>query len=159
MRLLSDIKKIIVHCSGSEFGDVALIDRWHRERGWNGCGYHYIICNGVIAHGNQYDPEHDGMIQQGRNLSVIGAHCKGHNSDSIGICLIGRHNFTAQQLLVALPDLLIMFGDHGIGIKADDIFGHCEFNQNKTCPNIDPVLIRNMVRRFRGVRGDDRYRL
>jgi hypothetical protein len=34
------IKQIIIHCSDSEFGNVIQIDRWHRERGWKGIGYH-----------------------------------------------------------------------------------------------------------------------
>lgn len=144
MREISDIKKIIVHCSASTFGDVATIDRWHKERGWSGIGYHYVITNGVAKKHDQYDPGLDGLIQTGREWQKIGAHCKGQNRDSIGICLIGRHHFTAEQLLVALPNLLIMLGD--LGICADNIFGHREFDKTKTCPNIDPVLIRNMVR-------------
>lgn len=144
MRKISDIKKIIVHCSASTFGDVATIDRWHKERGWSGIGYHYVITNGVAKKHEPYDPAIDGLIQTGREWQKIGAHCKGRNGDSIGICLIGRHHFTAEQLLVALPNLLIMLGDLGIG--AADIFGHCEFDAGKTCPNIDPELIRNMVR-------------
>jgi len=144
MRKIKDIKKIIVHCSDSSFGDVETIDRWHKERGWSGCGYHYVITNGIAKKHDPYDQELDGLIQKGREWKKIGAHCKGHNHDSIGICLIGRHHFTAKQILVALPTLLIMLGDLGIG--AANIFCHCEFNKNKTCPNIDPALIRNMVR-------------
>lgn len=143
MRKISDIKKIIVHCSASSFGNVAIIDRWHKERGWKGCGYHYVITNGVATKRQPYDPEYDGLIQKGREWKETGAHCKGHNHDSVGICLIGRHHFTAKQLLVALPNLLITLGD--LGISADDIYGHCEFS-TKTCPNINPKLIRNMVR-------------
>ena len=144
MREISDIKKIIVHCSDSNFGDVAAIDRWHKEFGWAGCGYHYVITNGVIAKHDDYDIKQDGIIQKGREWKDIGAHCKGHNRDSIGICLIGKNHFTAKQLLVALPNLLLMLGDLGIG--AEGIFGHREFDKNRTCPNIDPMLIRNMVR-------------
>ena len=43
---MREIKKIIIHCSDSEFGDAALIDKWHKERGWTGIGYHYVILNG-----------------------------------------------------------------------------------------------------------------
>lgn len=143
MREITDIKKIIVHCSASSFGDVATIDRWHKERGWRGCGYHYVITNGVIAKHDPYNSKLDGLIQKGRDWQEIGAHCKGHNRDSLGICLIGIHHFTAKQLLVALPDLLITIGD--LGIRADGIFAHSEFSA-KTCPNIDPELIRDMVR-------------
>jgi len=142
-RELKDINEIIIHCSDSDFGDVELIDQWHKERGWDGVGYHYVITNGIIRHGNKYDPKMDGEIQNGRSLVTVGAHCRGHNRRSIGICLIGRHHFTGKQLLESLPNLLLMLGD--FGIEAQDIHGHCEFSKHKTCPNIEPGLIRMMV--------------
>ena len=40
------IDSIIVHCSATKAGQdftAADIDRWHRERGFNGIGYHYVI--------------------------------------------------------------------------------------------------------------------
>lgn len=144
MRNLADIKKIIIHCSESDFGDVTTIDRWHKDRGWSGVGYHYVITNGILRKQDTYVRAFDGIIQRGREWEKIGAHCKGQNRDSLGICLIGRHHFTALQLLTALPNLIVILGDLGIG--AEDIFGHCEFNKTKTCPNIDPGLIRNMAR-------------
>jgi N-acetylmuramoyl-L-alanine amidase len=99
MRKLSNIKKIIIHCSDSEFGDVKIIDQWHKARGWRGCGYHYVITNGVLTHGKPYNNDHDGLIQPGRPLRDIGAHCKGHNHDSIGICLkLIRLAMTANRL-------------------------------------------------------------
>lgn len=137
---MSDIKRVIIHCSDSPFGDLALIDRWHRARGWKGCGYHYVITNGVVDPGKPYSAALDGRIEIGRLLTEAGAHCKGHNHDSIGICLIGRHHFTALQLYEALPNLLVMFKHMGIG--PEDVYGHCEFSTVKTCPNIDPRLIR-----------------
>lgn len=73
------ITEIILHCSATKEGQdytVKDIDRWHRQQGWKGCGYHYVICR-------------NGRIQEGRKLDVIGAHCIGHNKNSIGICYIG----------------------------------------------------------------------
>lgn len=73
------VRKIIVHCSATKVGvnfDAADIDRWHRERGFKQIGYHYVVLL-------------DGTIQEGRPEGVPGAHCKGHNSDSIGVCYIG----------------------------------------------------------------------
>lgn len=139
-RKLSDISKIIVHCSDSHFGDVKLIDQWHRDNGWKGCGYHYVITNGVTTAGKSFNPDLDGIVQPGRDLKEIGAHCKGHNKDSIGICLIGRHHFTGKQLYQALPSLILTLGD--LGLSIDDVYGHCEFSDHKTCPNIDPLLLR-----------------
>ena len=60
---------------GKDFS-VEDIDRWHRQRGFNGIGYHFVIYR-------------DGSIHAGRSKRQIGAHCKGHNTISIGICYIG----------------------------------------------------------------------
>jgi len=138
--------KIIIHCSDSNFGTANLIDSWHKARGWKGCGYHYIITNGRFSHTDSYMENNDGILQQGRGLNEIGAHCKGHNSESIGICLIGKHHFTAQQLYVTLPSILrILIGLYSLTPK--DIYGHCEFSK-KTCPNIDPFLIKHITGRL-----------
>ena len=73
------ITEIIIHCSATKEGkDFAVedIDRWHRQRGFNGIGYHFVI-------------RLDGSIHAGRPKNKIGAHCKGHNAHSIGICYVG----------------------------------------------------------------------
>ena len=73
------INKVIIHCSATPEGrdyTVADIDRWHRERGFNEIGYHYVVYR-------------DGSVHAGRDVAKIGAHCKGQNADSIGICYIG----------------------------------------------------------------------
>ena len=73
------IREIIIHCSATKEGrnfTVADIDRWHRERGMRCIGYHFVIYR-------------DGSIHVGRAIEEVGAHCKGHNSISIGICYIG----------------------------------------------------------------------
>ena len=73
------INKIIVHCTAtrpSQACTVELIDQWHRERGFDCIGYHYVIYR-------------DGSVHEGRALSKVGAHCTGQNSDSIGISYCG----------------------------------------------------------------------
>ena len=55
---------------------AADIDCWHRERGFNGIGYHYVI-------------RLDGKLEKGRDVTLAGAHCKGWNERSVGICYIG----------------------------------------------------------------------
>ena len=73
------IDKLVVHCSatkaGRDFG-AADIDRWHRESGYAGIGYHYVI-------------RIDGTVELGRGEATVGAHAVGFNANSIGICLIG----------------------------------------------------------------------
>lgn len=73
------ITLLIIHCSATLEGKdytVADIEQWHRSRGFATIGYHYVIYR-------------DGTIHEGRPENVVGAHCKGHNDHSIGICYIG----------------------------------------------------------------------
>lgn len=73
------IRRIVLHYSATyadqDFG-VADIRRMHLARGFKDVGYHYII-------------RRDGHIEKGRPETVVGAHVKGHNTGSIGICCIG----------------------------------------------------------------------
>lgn len=73
------ISEVIIHCSATPEGKnftARDIDRWHKQRGWRGIGYHYVVLL-------------DGTIQEGRPLRQIGAHVRGHNRGTIGICYIG----------------------------------------------------------------------
>ena len=138
------IKKVIIHCSASPFGDVIEIDRWHRQRGWSGIGYHSVITNGILKSGDKYKSENDGLLQRGRKSQFKGAHCRGHNDDSLGVCLIGNTHFTSKQF-ITLKDFLRDLMKRA-GISVDDIYCHYEFNSHKTCPNIDIELIRDLIR-------------
>lgn len=127
------IKEIIIHCSATPEGrevTVEDIDKWHRERGFKGIGYHYVIYL-------------DGSIHKGRDESVVGAHCSMHNAKSIGICYIGGCERVGKKLKpkdtrtpeqkAALKELL-----HELAVRYPDatLHGHCEF-ANKACPCFD----------------------
>ena len=73
------ITEIILHCTATAAGrhfTVADIDRWHRQRGFKGIGYHYVVYL-------------DGSVHAGRREEEAGAHCLGHNARSIGVCYVG----------------------------------------------------------------------
>jgi len=73
------IDRIIVHCSATAAGKdftVEQIRAWHKARGFADIGYHFVVYR-------------NGEIHTGRNLSIAGAHCKGQNSHSVGVCYIG----------------------------------------------------------------------
>lgn len=119
------IRKHIIHCSDSpDHVDIGVteIDRYHKDRGWNGCGYHNVI-------------KRDGKLESGRPLSEVGAHCSGHNKDSIGTCLIGRNKFTDEQY----STLRRLHEDYEFTFPLIEIYGHRDFNKKKTCPNFDAI--------------------
>lgn len=149
------IEYLIVHCSDSEWGNVEVIRQWHLERGWRDIGYHRVILNGFISYDkfieNQRDYALDGAIESGRPDDIIGAHVKGMNSNSLGICLIGTKYFTYNQLCSLFKLLLTLIDIYNIPI--DNILGHNECptgkEQGKTCPNIDMNWIRGLLRIIR----------
>lgn len=124
------ITEIIVHCSATAEGQdfrAADIDRWHRQKGWSGCGYHYVVCL-------------DGTVERGRPDAEPGAHCYGHNMRSIGVCYIGgvdaqgraKDTRTVQQKMALrrlVQDLLHRY-------PGATVHGHCEFAR-KACPSFD----------------------
>lgn len=145
------ISEIIIHCSDSAFGDWKAIDEWHRARGWDSCGYHFVILNGIRKYAGAYAIEVDGYVERGRPLPIMGAHCYGKNQTSIGICLIGRDSFTSAQIFDTLPRLLVKTME-GFNLEPKDVFGHYEFNDSKTCPNLDI----NEYRKYLKARWDER---
>lgn len=100
---------------------------WHKARGWNDIGYHYVIYL-------------DGTIAKGREIDVIGAHCQGNNKDSIGICYVGgisaktgkaADTMTAEQDMAFLElwnALKLIVGSH------IELYGHNDFAR-KACPS------------------------
>mgnify|MGYP001167830616 FL=1 len=125
------IDKIIVHCSATPKGkhfSAATIKEWHLERGFSDIGYHYIV-------------HLDGTMEYGRMVNVQGAHCKGENKSSIGVCYIGgmdedmkkwEDTRTDEQrsTLLDLLSLLKKFHPNA------EIFGHRDFS-TKQCPSYD----------------------
>ena len=98
-------RKIIIHHAASA-GDVdaATVHRWHLANGWSGIGYHYLV-------------RMDGTVERGRPEDIVGAHAKGHNDDSIGVCLAGNLDLKspapAQMLAVVelVREIQSRYGD------------------------------------------------
>lgn len=117
---MTEINQIVVHCSDSPLGrgdDAETIHRWHRERGWSGIGYHYVITE-------------DGTVQNGRPEYWSGAHVRNHNRGSIGVCLIGDETFTDEQF-DALYELLVeLCARH----EKAAVWGHRDLDPGRNCP-------------------------
>ena len=138
------VNLIVVHCSASDWGSRDAIDQWHREFGWSGIGYNYVITNGCKVNKNDFDLRYDGKIEEGRPINEVPAHVKGHNSHSIGICLIGNHHFTKKQFTQLKGLLLDLMDKHEVAL--DRVVGHYELDSGKTCPNFDMDTVRNELR-------------
>ncbi len=125
------INEIIVHCSATPEGKdftVSDIDRWHRERGFNGIGYHYVVYR-------------DGSYYRGRHIERAGAHCLGHNARSIGICYVGGcaadgHTPKDTRTEAQKKTLLTLLRAMRERYPKARICGHRDF-ANKACPCFD----------------------
>jgi hypothetical protein len=136
------INSIVIHCSDSTWGNAVEIATWHRARGWDTVGYHFIIGNGYVASNSGYNPVLDGQIESGRDVKRQGAHVKGFNKSSIGICLIGKLSFTKEQLR-SMKKLVNYLIDRYPGIT--NVYAHNEKDKNKTCPNMSGTVLRDFI--------------
>ena len=125
------ITQIILHCSATPEGKdftVQQIDAWHRQRGFKCIGYHFVIYR-------------DGSIHNGRPLSQIGAHCSGHNANSIGICYIGgcaKDGKTPKDTRTEAQRaaLIQLVSELKASYPSATVHGHNEFAA-KACPSFN----------------------
>lgn len=143
------VKYIVVHCSATrEDLDIGKdeINEWHTLQGWIGIGYHLVI-------------RRDGTLEFGREYDIAGAHARGYNGESIGVCLVGGLDkegkpydgeildaFTQQQddtLWETLASLQILYPNAVILGHRDlspDLNGDGEITPDeymKLCPTFD----------------------
>jgi N-acetylmuramoyl-L-alanine amidase len=125
------VNKIIVHCTATPEGRDVTVDeirRWHvEEKNWSDIGYHWIVTlNGTLERGR---PEH-----------IQGAHAKGFNKNSIGLCYVGgvnknmnpkdtRTEGQKETLKCILEDLKDRYPNA-------EIIGHRDVS-SKACPSFD----------------------
>ncbi len=124
------INKIIIHCSATKEGvniSASTIDNWHKDRGWSGIGYHYVVSL-------------NGNIEYGRPIHIQGAHTKNYNKNSIGVCYIGGlddflnpKDTRTQEQKESLLDLIKTL--KRLNPNAT-VHGHNEFS-SKACPCYD----------------------
>jgi N-acetyl-anhydromuramyl-L-alanine amidase AmpD len=129
----SDIKFIVVHAADTKPSmDIGVkeIREWHtKERGWSDIGYHFVI-------------RRNGDLENGRDLSRSGAHVRGYNSVSWGICMVGGMaengspdcNYTKIQYAT----LELILTELSEKAPLATIAGHRDFDGvTKTCPNFN----------------------
>lgn len=128
--------KIIIHHSATtDSGTVSwqAIRRFHVDTcSWGEIGYHW----GLEAIQDQPWAQPHYEILAGRMSDQPGAHTKGQNHDSIGICAVGNFDVIAPprdqwELSLKLVRWLMQI----YGIPRDQIYGHRDFAK-KTCPGL-----------------------
>jgi N-acetylmuramoyl-L-alanine amidase len=125
------INEIIVHCSATPEGKDYTVDditRWHKQRGFTTIGYHYVVYR-------------DGSIHEGRDVKYSGAHCTGHNANSIGVVYIGgvsKDGKTAKDTRTKAQKraLLQVMRTLRAAYPSARIYGHRDFAK-KDCPSFD----------------------
>ena len=140
--MLNVPRAVILHCSDTpdykpgspDFDSIGAsdIDRWHRQRGFDKVGYHRII-------------RQSGVIEIGRLDHEIGAHVYGMNVATLGVCLIGRRNFTPEQVEALFTLYKEIKTKHGINYLS--WFCHYTYDSQKTCPNIPISVLRALLKR------------
>ena len=127
-----NVEKIVVHCSATTADQdypIEQMKRDHLMRGFADVAYHIYI-------------RRDGLIQKGRPLDVPGAHARGFNHKSIGVCLEGgankkgkaERNFTDKQYDV----LWRVLGQLWLQFPWAETLGHRDLPRVvKGCPSFD----------------------
>lgn len=122
--------KIVLHHSLTKDGKVVdwnAIKKYHIEvNKWEDIGYHF----GIEKINDEY------QILVGRGLHLVGAHTEGWNAMSIGICFVGNYDIEQpeESMLILAVEKLIIPLMYIFDISINSIYGHRDFNPQKTCP-------------------------
>ncbi|NCC05967.1 MAG: N-acetylmuramoyl-L-alanine amidase [Proteobacteria bacterium] len=123
------ISLIIIHCSATPEGQSLSAEACRqdhiRHRGFSDIGYHFYLTR-------------DGEIHPGRPLEKIGAHCRYHNTHSIGICYEGgldAHGCPQDtRTIEQRGSLLALIRELRIRFPTALVVGHHDLNPLKACP-------------------------
>lgn len=124
---------IVIHHSASEIGGAERFDEYHKDRGFDELGYHFVVGNGSDTA--------PGKIEVGPRWAAQkhGAHCKTddeyYNQHGIGICLVGnleRHAPDARQMRSLVK--LVRYLSREYDIPPDRIFTHGQITGQTLCP-------------------------
>jgi len=125
-------KWIVIHHSASPSGSMAVFDKEHRAKGWDGVGYHFVIGNGTNSGDGQVEVTPRWPIQK------WGAHAKTldnkYNDYGIGICMVG--NFDTERptpAQMASLTKLVAFLMQTYRIPPQNVLGHRDTKPTE-CP-------------------------
>ena len=115
------VHRVFIHCSASNHAhhdNIATMKSWHLARGFRDVGYHFFI-------------QKDGTLEYGRDIEKTPVAQKGHNLNTLAICMHGlkEKNFTEAQF-ETLKKLAQQIEHNYENIS---FHGHCEVSK-KACP-------------------------
>jgi N-acetylmuramoyl-L-alanine amidase len=142
MATQSFVRQIIVHYTATYEDDTTIdrdvVDRWHKDRGWSGIGYHFLI-------------RQDGTVQRGRPVDTVGAHAP-PNTGRVGVCYVGglrretgqnvgvdtRTPAQTEALIKIITDLKAgVYNTSIVTVSPDaDVLGHRDVGSTQ-CPGFD----------------------
>lgn len=144
------IDTLVIHCTATPNGrwaSVLDIDHWHAQRGFRrtppdeasrkfnpglpAVGYHWVIYT-------------NGGLATGRHPVEVGAHARGLNARSLGLCLVGTDQFTPLQWTQLRQHVEYLCGKYHIPRELATaetywrgICGHRDTGAKKDCPGFD----------------------
>lgn len=145
------MKQVIIHCAATPNGksySVDQIDDMHRRRGFRRTDRNIAAFNSKHKHiGYNFYIDVDGSCHYGRGMNEVGAHVRGHNRGTVGVCMAGTDKFTSKQwsTLRNLINILDYMYQYKIEVKghrdySPDLNGDGKITPNeftKLCPGFD----------------------
>lgn len=129
MTSAESVRFIVIHCSASRADrdyTVEQLLRDHKARGFRTVGYHFYI-------------RRSGVVTQHRRLLEVGAHARGYNRCSIGICYEGGLDRSGNPADTRTPEQKAQLAE--LLLKLHRLFphalvvGHCDLpGVRKACP-------------------------
>lgn len=140
---MRNINRVILHCSATAEVMTLMPTRcaWHLSRGWSDIGYHYVI-------------RLDGTIESGRPINKIGAHARGQNKDSVGICYVGGLDASGHPKNTMTPEQRISVNRICRALcqvlnKPLALNGHREYSA-KACPSFEVSEVFSSLQEWMG---------
>jgi len=145
-------KKIIVHHSltkDSQTVSWGAIRRYHTHTlMWRDIGYHAGV--ELVMSGGE--PGFETLL--GRMWDISGAHVRGQNYDSLGICFVGNYDkIPPKKPMLEMGAKVIALWLKLFDLSVDDIYSHHYFNIHKSCPgkSFDMEQLKRFVQKIREV--------
>ena len=137
------ITMLVIHCTATRCNRrYSLLQLYHDHvevNHWRYIGYHFYILR-------------DGKVEATRQLARIGAHAKGYNAHSIGICYEGGLDENGRPADTRTPEQKEAMARLIIQLKQQfptihTVLGHCDLpGVQKSCPCFDATLLQPLLR-------------